>query len=40
MISSIKDRKKENNDDKLSKHLQNTETVVRQKSDITFEKAT
>ena len=38
MISSIKDRKKRNNDDKLLKYLQNAEIVVRQESNATLEK--
>ena len=38
MISSIKDRKRKNEDDELSKHSQNAEIVVRQKSNITLEK--
>ena len=38
MISSIKERRKENDDDELSEHPQDAKTVIRQKSDITFEK--
>ena len=38
MMSNIKDRRRENNDDKLSEYSQNTEIVVRQKSYATFEK--
>ena len=40
MMSGIKDRRKKNNDDELSEHFQNAEIVVRQESDVTFEKAT
>ena len=38
MMSDIKNKRKKNNDDELSKHLQNAEIVIRQKSNITFEK--
>ena len=38
MISNIKDRKKKNNDDELSKHSQNAEIVICQESDTIFEK--
>ena len=38
MMSSIKDRKRKNDDDELSKHSQNAEIVIRQESDTTFEK--
>ena len=40
MISGIKDRRKENDNDELSEHLQNAEIVIRQESDVTLEKAT
>ena len=40
MMSGIKDRRRENDGGELSEHLQNAKTVVRQKSDATFEKAT
>ena len=38
MMSDIKDRRRKNDDDELSKHLQNAEIVTRQESDATFEK--
>ena len=38
MMSGIKDRRKRNDNDELSEHSQNAETVVRQESDATFEK--
>ena len=38
MMLSIKDRKKENDDDELSEYSQNAEIVIRQKSDATFKK--
>ena len=38
MISSIKDKRRKNNDDKLSKRFENAEIIIRQKLDITFEK--
>ena len=38
MMSSIKDKKRKNDDDKLSKHSQNAEIVIRQELDITLEK--
>ena len=38
MISSIKDKRKENDDDELSEHFQNAEIVVCQESNITLEK--
>ena len=38
MMSGIKDRRRENNDDELSEHFQNAEIVVRQESDAIFEK--
>ena len=37
---SIKDKRRENDDDELSKHSQNAESVIRQESDATFEKTT
>ena len=40
MMSSIKDRRKENDDDELSEHLQNAEIVIRQESNVIFEKTT
>ena len=40
MMSGIKGRRRRNDDDELSEHSQNAETVIRQKSDITLEKAT
>ena len=39
MISSIKNRRKKNNDNKLSEHFQNAEIVICQESDVIFEKA-
>ena len=39
-MSSIKDRKKRNENDELSEHPQNAEIVIRQESDATFEKTT
>ena len=38
MMSSIKDRRKQNDDDELSKYSQNAEIVIRQESDVIFEK--
>ena len=38
MMSGIKDRRKENDGDELSEHSQNAEIVVRQESNVTFEK--
>ena len=38
MMSNIKDKKKKNDDDELSKHSQNAEIETRQKSDAIFEK--
>ena len=38
MMSSIKNKKTKNDNDKLSEHLQNAETVVRQESNVTLEK--
>ena len=40
MMSNIKDRKKKNDDDKLSKHSQNAEIVIRQESNTILEKTT
>ena len=40
MMSSIKDRKRKNDDDELSEHLQNAEIVIRQESNAILEKAT
>ena len=37
MMSNIKDKKK-NNDNKVLKYFQNIETIIRQKSNVTFEK--
>ena len=39
MMSGIKDRKRRNDDNELSKHFQNAEIVICQKSDAIFEKA-
>ena len=38
MMLNIKDKRKRNNDDKLSKHFQNAEIVVRQESNAIFKK--
>ena len=38
MISNIKSRKRKNDDDKLSEHLQDAEIVIRQKSNAILEK--
>ena len=38
MMSSIKNRRRENDDDKLSEHLQNAKIVIRQESDVILEK--
>ena len=38
MMSSIKGRRRENDDDELSEHFQNAEIIIRQESDVTFEK--
>ena len=38
MMSSIKDRKRRNDDDELIEHSQNVEIVVRQKSNVILEK--
>ena len=40
MMSSIKNRKRKNDDDELSEHLQNAEIVICQESDATFKKIT
>ena len=37
-MSSIKDRRRRNDDDELSKYLQDAEIVIRQESDVIFEK--
>ena len=39
MMSSIKDKKRENNNDKSSEHFQNAKFVVCQESDIIIEKS-
>ena len=39
MMSGIKDRRRENDNDELSEHSQNAEIVVRQESNATLEKA-
>ena len=38
MMSDIKDRRKENDDDELSEYSQNAEIVIRQESDAILEK--
>ena len=38
MMSDIKDRRRRNNNDKLSKHFQNAKIVICQESDVTLEK--
>ena len=38
MMSGIKGKKRENNDDEQSEHFQNAEFVTRQKSDVIIEK--
>ena len=38
MMSSIKNRRRKNDDDELSKHSQNAEIVIRQESNATLEK--
>ena len=38
MMSSIKSRKRKNDDDELSEHSQNTETVICQESNVILEK--
>ena len=40
MMSGTKDRRRGNDDDELSEHSQDAETVVRQESDATLEKTT
>ena len=40
MMSSIKGRKRENDDGELSEHPQNAEIVIRQESDVILEKTT
>ena len=40
MMSSIKGRRRENDDDELSEHLQDAEIVIRQESDAILEKTT
>ena len=37
-MSSIKGRKRKNDDDELSEHFQNAEIVIRQESNVTLEK--
>ena len=37
-MSSIKDKRRENDDDELSEHLQNAEIVIHQESNAVFEK--
>ena len=39
MMSGIKGRRRENDGGELSEHSQNAETVIRQESDATLEKA-
>ena len=36
MMSSIKDRRRKNDDDELSEHSQNVKIVIRQESDATL----
>ena len=38
MMSSIKNKRKRNDDDELSKHFQNVEILIRQESNIILEK--
>ena len=38
MMSNIKNRKRQNDDNELSEHSQNAEIVIRQESNVTFEK--
>ena len=38
MMLNIKDKRKENDDNELSKHSQNAEIVIRQKSNVILEK--
>ena len=40
MMSGIKDRRRKNDDDELSEHPQNAEIVIRQESNVIFEKTT
>ena len=40
MMSGIKDKRKKNNDDELSEHFQDAEIVIRQESNVIFEKTT
>ena len=40
MMSSIKDRKKKNDDNELSEHSQNAKIVIRHKSNVILEKTT
>ena len=39
MMSDIKNRRRENDDNELLEHSQNAKTVIRQKSDVILEKA-
>ena len=38
MMSDIKDRRKKNNDDELSEHFSNAKIIIRQESNVIFEK--
>ena len=38
MMSRIKDRRRENDDDELSEYFQNAEIIIRQESDAILEK--
>ena len=38
MMSDIKGRRRENDDDELSKHFQKAEIIIRQESNVIFEK--
>ena len=38
MMSNIKDKRKENDNDKLSEHFQNAKFVIRQKSNVIIKK--
>ena len=38
MMSSIKDKKRKNDDDELSEHSQDAKIVIRQKSNVILEK--
>ena len=40
MMSSIKDKRRKNDENELSEHFQNAEIVIHQESNATFEKAT